>query len=452
MDLRPPAPHHRRLSTTDAQHVRMTGAQTQAPERRQTRRAPVVLPEPTPGTILRQRVAQAAEDAAVRLERSVSGDPLLVRSMLMEEAIHKPQRRESGSFTGAPELDSLALTREDKSTCDLYLHAVARVRDAYAIQEIRLTEAERELAEAWSVHGMARLFKLRKKIESQQRRIRSYENCSEGKVCVHRFACPKCGQMHDGPPLTCNQRTCPNCVPKLRAQNIAHVLELLEGVDKLRQQKGQRTPRWRFVTLTVRSFDEFVPMRRFMAKAWGKLIRHRWWQRAVGAAVVCWETTHTESGWHVHLHALVDAFIPRELLVRSWEKVTGGLGQAAGVHVSEPKGGRRSIARELAKYVAKDLGGVSSEQVSEWGVAGTADRLAEFLDGSFRWRTLRTYGDAYKIADQLKAAGAGLHCEECDVGFEHLATVWLTIAELEALRSARRAPRPAQTNAQPAAP
>lgn len=427
----------------------MTAAPAQASAAADAAPSPV-LPEPTPGQLLAWRVADVAEAAAVRLEATADG-PLAAHAMALDLPAPKPAWRESGTFAAAPDPTYLASTREDKSTSDLYLTAIARVRDAYAIQEIRLTEAERDAATAWSVAGMARHRKIERKLTGVRRRILAFENCAEGKVCVHRFACPRCGQKHDGPPLTCNQRICPACVPKLRAQNIAKVLELLEAVDEHRQKNGRRTPRWRFVTLTVRSFDQFLPMRRFVAKAWGKLIRHRFWQRSVDACVACWETTHTAAGWHVHVHALVDAFIPRETLVRAWEKVTDGLGQAVGVHISEPKGGRKAIARELAKYVAKDLGGAAAEQTTAWGVAGTPHRLAEFLDGSFRWRTLRTYGDCYRVADLLKARGS-LQCDDCGVGFDYLGTVWLTPEELDAQRSARRASAPASGNATPAAP
>lgn len=424
----------------------MTAAPTQA-----TRAADAPqLPKPTPGQLLAWKIAGTSEDRAVRLEANADG-PLVREAMALDLPERKTQWRESGAFAAAPDPRVLASTREDKSTCDTYLTAVARVRDAYAIQEIRLTEAEREASAAWSVAGLARHRKIEKKLHSVRRRVIAFEACAEGKVCVHRFACPCCGQKHDGPPLTCNQRICPACVPKLRASNIAHVLELLEAVDELRQKRGHRPPRWRFVTLTVRSFDAFLPMRRFMAKAWGKLIRHRFWQRAVGASVACWETTHTAAGWHVHVHALVDAFIPRDTLVRAWGKVTEGLGQAVGVHISEPKGSRKSIARELAKYVAKDLGGASAEQTTAWGVAGTPHRLAEFLDGSFRWRTLRTYGDCYRVADLLKTQSS-LQCHDCGVGFDYLGTVWLTPEELDEQRSARRASAPARGNATPAAP
>lgn len=409
------------------------------------------LPEPSPGQLLAWRVAGSAEDRAVRLERQTSADPQLASALTADVPEMKSAWRESGTFTGTPDQAALASTREDKSTSDLYLTAIARVRDAYAIQEMQLKEAADEAAAAWSVAGVARRRRLERKLDGVQRRAKAFEACAEGRVCVHRFACPKCGAMHDSPPLTCNQRSCPSCVPKLRAQNIAKVLELLDGVDRLRQSRGERTPRWRFLTLTVRSFERFQPMRTFMAKALGKLMRRRFWQRAVGAAVVCWETTHTAAGWHVHAHVLLDAFLPRDLVVKAWGEVTDGLGQDVGVHISEPKGDRRSIARELAKYVAKDLGGAGAEDSSAWGVAGTPERLAEFLNGSFRWRTLRTYGDCYAVADRSDRGG-GLHCEDCEVPFDYLATVWLTIEELAAQRSARRERRPAVGGATSAAP
>jgi hypothetical protein len=413
----------------------------------------VQLPTPSPGEILAHAILQGAEDRAVRLEASI-GSAELAHAVALDVPDRKPEWRESGTFAGTPDVAALALTREVKSTSELYLRASARVRDAYAIQERLLTEAEHEARQAWSLAALRRAAKIEAKVSGVRRRIAALEACTQGKVCVHRFACPTCGQTHDSPPLTCNQRVCPACVPKLRAQNIAKVLELLDAVDDLRQKRGERTPRWRFVTLTVTSFDRFAPMRRFMAKAWGKLIRHRFWSRAVQASIACFETTHTKAGWHVHVHAIVDAFLPRDVLVRAWEKVTEGLGQAVGVHISEPKGTRASLARELAKYIAKDLGGAGSdgeEATSAWGVAGTAARLAEFLDGSFRWRTLRTYGDCYKVADKLKAAGA-LSCKECGVGLEYVGTAWLAPDELDEMRARRRARVPAQGSATPAAP
>jgi hypothetical protein len=407
------------------------------------------LPVPSPGAILRQKVAGYAEDFAVRMEGRITPESA---EWAMPRGDTGPAWRESGTFTGAPNDAVLASTREDKSTSELYLDAIARVRDAFHVQEMQLTEAEQQFEGAWSVKGLARLRKLQAKLESARRRVRAFEACAEGKVCVHRFTCPCCGQLRDSPPLTCNQRTCPACVPKLRAQNIAKVLELLEAVDTRRQQRGQRTPRWRFLTLTVKSFDAFLPMRRFMAKVLGKLMKHRFWQKEVGAAVVCWETTHTAAGWHVHAHALIDAFLPRDQIVRAWSKVTGGLGQDVGVHISEPKGGRRAIARELAKYIAKDLGGAGADDSSAWGVAGNPHRLAEFMSGSFRWRTLRTYGDCYAVAD-VKKDGGHLTCDGCGVGFEYLGTVWLTHEELAEQRSARRDRTvPADGSATPAAP
>lgn len=427
----------------------MTAAALQAPGGPVAPESRYPLPNPSPGSILAGKVAGYAEDVAVRMEQNAHAE---AGAWVMTPAARQPAWRESGTFAAAPEQHVLASTREDKSTSDLYLTAVARVRDAYAVQEMQLQEAEREASNAWSVAGLARYRKLGQKLESVRKRIKAFEACAEGKVCVHRFACPTCGQMHDSPPLTCNQRTCPACVPKLRAQNIAKVLELLERVDDRRQKAGERTPRWRFLTLTMRSMPDFLPMRRFMAKAFGKLIRHRFWTKNVRAAVVCWETTHTAAGWHVHVHALIDAFLPRDVVVRAWSKVTDGLGQDVGVHISEPKGGRKSIARELAKYIAKDLGGAGAEATTAWGVAGTPHRLAEFLNGSFRWRTLRTYGDCYAVSDSAKDGGS-LQCDECGVGFEYLATVWLTIEELEAQRSARRAKQvPADGSATPAAP
>jgi hypothetical protein len=100
------------------------------------------------------------------------------------------------------------------------------------------------------------------------------------------------------------------------------------------------------------------------------------------------------------------------MLASSWlptlRELLSGCSTPAGVSIKE-LATTAALVSELAKYMGKDLGGVQCEDTGEWGVAGTADRLAEFIGGTWRWRTLRTYGDAF---DRDEAAGT-LSCDSC---------------------------------------
>jgi hypothetical protein len=113
-----------------------------------------------------------------------------------------------------------------------------------------------------------------------------------------------------------------------------------------------------------------------------------------------------------------------------------------GVHISEPTGSRETIVRELSKYLAKDLAGAPTEEeageAALWGVAGTAERLAEFIVGTFRWRALRAYGDCYNAADELEAITCALSCPCCGaLDLEWWGVSWCSQSEADALMRTR---------------
>lgn len=443
----------------------------------------------------------------------------------------------------------LALTREVKSASRRYLLSAMKVDRAFGLLAAQL-EAAAAAAVGWSDRSAQRQLAILGKLSAVNRRRASMRQCVLGRVAVRVYRCTSCGGMHPGAEQTCQQRVCPRCCQKLRKQAQAHVMDLLDVVDRRRQQRGAAPARWRFLTLTVPSLPKFLPMRHLVARSWGKLLRstsvgmrrvqvrqladgslQRKPVGIIGAAVASMETTHTRAGWHVHVHALVDAFLPRAGVVRAWQQILFGellrdaqngrqiyqgdpirdctvraaralqrIARAAplteastsadgqpcarvvqlaefveralevariapgdraaarsqlaellaltptevGVHLSEPKGDRRAIVRELSKYLAKDLAGSSTdeadEMASEWGVAGTSERLAEFIAGIHRWRALRAYGAAYDAQAELEKIKATMSCTHCgSEDLEFLAVEWCTDAE--AARYRREYPR-----------
>lgn len=353
---------------------------------------------------------------------------------------------------GCASLSNLVSTRDDKSTSARgrarYRAAAQRVAEAFDVVTDKLADAVAVAdAGAWSAAGWKRRQKAADALRAHQNRRERLIECTSGAVGVQVMRCVAgCGEQYAAA-LTCNVRVCPRCVAKARRRNQAKVLGLLETVDELRRRKGKPPARWRFLTLTTKSQPQFAPMRRAMGRWWGKLIRRKWWRLNVGACIVFLETTHSERGWHVHLHALVDAYVPRDWLCRVWQEITRGAGRPEGQHVSAPKAGKKGIARELAKYAAKDLGSAQLDEDDPraiWGVAGTAERLAEFYLGALRWRTLRTYGDAYdaqKHQADSKITRACL-CEKCNGDVVYDRTVWVRADALAEL-GRRRGPPPA---------
>lgn len=447
----------------------------------------------------------------------------------------------------------LGSTRGYNSTVTRYLKACQRVDEAFEAVSCLLGKLRDDAAAGWSAAAMRRYTVLTDRIEAFRRRQQNARRCATADVCVFVYRCCRCQHEKLGAPLTCQQRTCPRCVRKIRRQHQAQIIDLLDVVERRRRRDARAPPRWRFVTLTVPSSKAFAAGKTYLGRCWGRLLRTKLWQQ-VGACVAALETTHTSAGWHVHVHALIDCFLPRPIVVRRWQlaalrailhdsrqerpafwhgepiagaarryletldrvarrapatwsavralqrkdldepllatmfdraanakpdqqlvelhdidaaigpstapaddasratiaRVLAMLPRAAGQHLSEPQGSREQIVRELCKYLAKDLGcaGVPDEQ--EYGVAGTADRLAEFMLGSFGWRTLRGYGDAYFAAQDQERPPA-LECEHCgsdDVRYDrrdwYTRTAWrrVELAQRRRTQQDRAPPQP----------
>lgn len=529
------------------------------------------IPAPAPSTI-----AAAADHLAYQAEledwaeREARGDgPWLVDQLARDLEDRKHPPAPGGGDTAAPDpWDAPERTPNDDaapvvpprlpsmseviSTARRYVLAATRVDEAFGLLETQLRDEA--TGGAWSASAMRRGLALLARADATGSRRLKVRRCVVGDLQVPTFVCACCGQVKLGVPMTCNSRACPRCVGKLRRANQKKVHALLELVDQRRQQQHQRAARWRFATLTLPSMPAFGPMRRRIGEAWGQLLRTRIWQ-TVGASIAAFETTHTARGWHVHLHAIVDQFLPRIQLAQSWARIvyrlavrdaregppipwlarngeratsplsshaaaaaatlqsmqraapmTWGAARAmadrdqafaarfalalergtahadgdalelrhlardavrlvstlatrqertvarwqlrsivrqvpwvAAQHVRGTAGTRAQIVHELAKYAAKDLGAAGAANGGEWGVAGTPQRLAEFMRHSFRWRTLRAYGDAFDA--QLREDQAPIACDDCGTACTFDRTLIYTAAEWRSIEAQRRRDR-----------
>lgn len=448
-----------------------------------------------------------------------------------------PERNpnDAAAPVGRPRLPSMS---EVISTARRYVLAAARVDEAFGLLETQLRADATD--GAWSSTAIRRGLALLARADATAGRRTKVRRCVVGDLQVPTFVCECCGQVKLGVPMTCNSRSCPRCVGKLRRANQKKVHDLLELVDDRRTRDHRRAARWRFLTLTLPSMATFGPMRKRIGEAWGQLLRTRLWQN-VGASIAAFETTHTKRGWHVHLHAIVDQFLPRIQLAQSWARIvfrlatrdarngalpltahadaaastlqslqrgapmTFGAMRAiaatdarfaarfalalertecadeqplelrhlvrdavrlvtpiatrrertiarwqlraivrqvpwvAAQHVRGTAGTRAQVVNELAKYAAKDLGAAGVENGGEWGVAGTPQRLAEFMRHSFRWRTLRAYGDAFDA--NLRDDQKPIACDDCGEACAFDRTMIYTAAEWRSIEAQQRRDR-----------
>ncbi len=123
------------------------------------------------------------------------------------------------------------------------------------------------------------------------------------------------------------------------------------------------------------------------------------------------EITNEGRGWHLHLHALINAhWIDEAGLSIAWNKATNGLGRI--VKVKDARDGK--YLKEVTKYAVK------GNQLAAW----TKEQICEFLDAFTGVRTFGVFGDLYakrtQFAEWFKAvrdAKPRCNCGSCEVNY-----------------------------------
>jgi hypothetical protein len=144
------------------------------------------------------------------------------------------------------------------------------------------------------------------------------------------------------------------------------------------------------------------------------------------------EITNDGNGWHIHLHALVNArWIDQDGLKENWRRITNGLGYI--VRVKDTR--QESYLHEVTKYVVK------GSQLAAW----QPEQINTFIASLQGKRTFGVFGELYGARTEfaewiagLKQAKPRCQCGSINVHYqtEH---DWL-ISQHTATRTA--APRP----------
>lgn len=206
--------------------------------------------------------------------------------------------------------------------------------------------------------------------------------------------------------VRCEKRWCPVCARKIAA---ARVAKYTYAVARMQWPL--------FLTLTVQnSIDAWEGIRR-MKSCWGKMRRTKWFKACdVKGGITAMEITNKGSGWHPHLHTVIDC---RWLAVRTprpqrgdsaesirlkcssakaeldaeWAKVTKQV--TASTYVKRTD---RLDLRELLKYAA-DPGTLSNEQ----------GRISELIRAIDKFRMVQPFGHCMGISAEIEALAAEDH-------------------------------------------
>lgn len=177
----------------------------------------------------------------------------------------------------------------------------------------------------------------------------------------------------------CENFYCPSCAKRLandRRKSVewwtAHVTQPKHVVLTARNTET-------FNAQTVRKFKE----------AWGKL-RRRSFAKGWRGGFYSLEVTNEGKGWHLHLHALIDAnYIDSARLAAVWAECIGQ--DFAIVKVKDARQG--DYLRELCKYI------VDGNQLASW----TPEQIRDYIEAFKGQRTFGVFGALYKLRQEHRA-------------------------------------------------
>ena len=138
------------------------------------------------------------------------------------------------------------------------------------------------------------------------------------------------------------------------------------------------------VVVTTRNTDDLTPERvRAVKAAWGKLRRRKFAKNWRGGFYAL-EITNEGKGWHLHIHALIDAhWIDSGRLAREWADCVGQ--DVAIVKVKDARG--QDYLRELCKYI------VDGNQLASW----SGEDIALYIEAFTGQRCFGCFGQLYAL-------------------------------------------------------
>jgi hypothetical protein len=145
------------------------------------------------------------------------------------------------------------------------------------------------------------------------------------------------------------------------------------------------------LTLTTRNGFDLAERNTHIRSSYQKLSRRQPWRDAFAGGIGFQETTYNpRSGWHVHMHMLLDGYIDQHLLSRLWLQCTGDSYIVDVRAIS--KENREQACYEASKYACK---------LSD--INGSPQLVGEFLDAFKGRRMMWSFGHCFGVMTALEA-------------------------------------------------
>ena len=249
---------------------------------------------------------------------------------------------------------------------------------------------------AWQVEFWAKQTTHKNSVAAKLREIGRTGEASTLEQCHStwtRATCNDCGAVKRFP-NRCDNFYCPECQPRLASERRKAVEWWTHLVDQPKH-----------VVLTVKNVPDLTRGHVQEFKKWFSRLRRSKFARNWEGGFYSLELTNEGRGWHLHLHALIDArWIDEGELSIAWNKVTNGQGRI--VKVKDARG--QNYLKEVTKYAVK------GPQLAAW----TGYQIATFIDAFSNVRSFGVFGSLYgartAFADYLSTLRA--HKPKCECG------------------------------------
>ncbi len=184
-------------------------------------------------------------------------------------------------------------------------------------------------------------------------------------------------------PNRCDNFFCPECQPRISNDRKKAVSWWVREVQQPKH-----------VVLTVKNVPDLTKAHVQEFRSWWTKLRRSKFARNWEGGFYSLEVTNEGRGWHLHLHALVNAgWIDQFQLSEKWSKITNGMGR-----IVKARDARQiNYLAEVTKYVVK------GSMLAAW----TPDQIAAFVNAFRGVRTFGVFGSLFgvrtKFAEWWKA-------------------------------------------------
>ena len=232
---------------------------------------------------------------------------------------------------------------------------------------------------------------------------------------------------------------CNHCGAAKRFPNRCDLFYCAQCQPRLARERAEQIAWWartvkqpKHVVLTIKNITNLSPGHVDEFRKYFTRLRRSKFARNWLGGFYSLEVTYENQGWHLHLHALINArWIDATELSKKWNSITNGLGYI--VHVRDCRG--TDYLRQVTKYVVK------GNQLAAW----KPEQIVTFIEAFQGKRTFAVFGQLYGLRTEFSEFVKGLRerKSKCECGCNSIRYLTEEAYEaLEAIGTPQPKPRP----------